>query len=68
MLRSLIRTLDVLILTTTCLEYFVRLAIFNIEHPFQDGTFEIELFIVKVLVGLLMDEVIFSVKLQAAGR
>ena len=48
-----------MILTTTCLEYFLRLAIFNIEHPFQDGTFEIELFVVKVLVGLLMDEVIF---------
>ena len=47
-----------MILTTTCLEYFVRLGIFNIDQPFQDGTFEIELFIIKVLVGLLVDEVI----------
>ena len=48
-----------MILTTTCLEYFVRLGIFNIDQPFQDGTFEIELFIIKVLVGRLIDEVIF---------
>ena len=49
-----------MILTTTGLEYFVRLAIFNIDQPFQDGIFKIELFILKLLVGFSLNEVIFQ--------